>query len=110
MGVAGITARSPEHRAPVVSGAGHVGHDLGHRFVVEREVRQAPSRLAEIGAEHGGRSIVEVTEELEREMRGAAARLDFEKAALIRDQLLELRAAADTGGKEQPKRTPARSR
>jgi excinuclease ABC subunit B len=29
--------------------------------------------------------------ELEKQMRGAAARLEFEKAALLRDQIFELR-------------------
>jgi excinuclease ABC subunit B len=76
----------------------------------EKGVAKVAEARTAYGAGHGGRSIAEVTEELEKEMRGAAARLDFEKAALIRDQLLELRAAADTGGKEQPKRSPARSR
>ena len=34
----------------------------------------------------------ELVKVLEQEMREAAARLDFERAALLRDQLLELRA------------------
>jgi excinuclease ABC subunit B len=64
----------------------------------------AEPRAGYVG-DRGGRSIAEVTEELEREMREAAARLDFEKAAVIRDQLLELRAAAEVGAKEPDRRS-----
>ncbi|MQA88673.1 MAG: excinuclease ABC subunit UvrB [Gemmatimonas sp.] len=47
-----------------------------------------------------GRNPEEVIAELEGEMREAAARLDFERAAVLRDQLLEVKAAMD-GPKKQ---------
>jgi excinuclease ABC subunit B len=43
----------------------------------------------------GDRDPEELLRELEAEMRDAAAQLDFERAALLRDQLLELRAQMD---------------
>ncbi len=41
---------------------------------------------------------------LEEEMRQAAEALDFERAALLRDQLFELKAEADEGGKAKRRR------
>jgi excinuclease ABC subunit B len=41
---------------------------------------------------------------LEEEMRQAAEALDFERAALLRDQLFELKAEADEGGKAKTRR------
>ncbi|HET7273863.1 MAG TPA: excinuclease ABC subunit UvrB [Longimicrobiaceae bacterium] len=55
------------------------------------------ARVAEPAASYGedGRDPQELLRELEQEMRNAAAELDFERAALLRDQLLEVRAAVD---------------
>ena len=39
-------------------------------------------------------SVVEVLRELEEEMQEAASKLEFEKAALLRDQIMELKKGA----------------
>jgi excinuclease ABC subunit B len=52
------------------------------------------------------RSAAELLVEIEKEMRDAAAQLDFERAALLRDQYLELRAEMD-GAKPAPERRSA---
>jgi excinuclease ABC subunit B len=69
---------------------------------IERSTRVADFRskekkVAETRAPYGAgdRDPAEVMKELEAEMRDAAAELDFERAALLRDQLLELRAEMD---------------
>jgi excinuclease ABC subunit B len=57
-------------------------------------------KVAEPRAGYGGgpaRDPEELVRDLEAEMRDAAAQLDFERAALLRDQLLELRAEMDGG-------------
>jgi excinuclease ABC subunit B len=43
----------------------------------------------------GARQPEEVLKDIEKEMRDAAAQLDFERAALLRDQYLELKARID---------------
>ena len=58
----------------------------------------APGVAEKRGAYAGagdGRSPEEILATLEQETRDAAAQLDFERAALLRDQLLELRAEMD---------------
>jgi len=64
------------------------------------DAREKPlQKVAELrgtyGSDAGGRTAEELLAEIEREMRDAAAQLDFERAALLRDQLLEVRAAQD---------------
>jgi excinuclease ABC subunit B len=63
------------------------------------DAREKPlAKVAESRAAYGavaGRDPEELLRELELEMRDAAAQLDFERAALLRDQLLELRAGMD---------------
>jgi excinuclease ABC subunit B len=63
------------------------------------DARQKQLKVAEAKAAYGpereGKSPEELVKELENEMRDAAAQLDFERAALLRDQLLELRASMD---------------
>ncbi len=54
------------------------------------------------------RSAEELLREIEQEMRDAAAQLDFERAALLRDQYLELRAEMD-GARPAPERRTASS-
>jgi excinuclease ABC subunit B len=69
--------------------------------VADARMKQ-PARVAEAGPAYaGGKDPELMVAELEREMKDAAAQLDFERAALLRDQLLELRAAMDgaTGGR-----------
>jgi excinuclease ABC subunit B len=64
------------------------------------DAREKPlQKVAETRAAYGetARDPEEVVRELEAEMRDAAAQLDFERAALLRDQLLELRAQMDGG-------------
>ncbi len=63
------------------------------------DAQQRQLKVAEQRPRYGGsldsKSPEEVIVELENEMRDAAARLDFERAALLRDQLLEVRATLD---------------
>jgi excinuclease ABC subunit B len=63
-------------------------------------------KVAETRASYGadGKTAEEMVGELEAEMRDAAARLDFERAALLRDQLLEVRASMDGVRKVQGSR------
>ncbi|HEX2190065.1 MAG TPA: excinuclease ABC subunit UvrB [Longimicrobiaceae bacterium] len=83
---------------------------------IERSTRVADARtraepepkgrkVAEKRAEYGARDPQLLVRELEQEMRDAAAQLDFERAALLRDQLLELRAQLD--GAKKPAGAPA---
>ena len=63
---------------------------------VEREGREREARkVAEERASYGDEDRATTIERLEREMREAAAELDFETAARLRDQLFELKAKAD---------------
>lgn len=68
------------------------------------DAREKPiSKVAEKKAGYGpdgGKSPEEMMAMIEKEMRDAAARLDFERAALLRDQLLEIRAQMDGGSKK----------
>jgi len=64
------------------------------------DARERPSqKVAEArpmyGADGERRTPEELLAEIEKEMRDAAAQLDFERAALLRDQLLELKASID---------------
>ncbi|MDB4949639.1 MAG: UvrABC system protein [Gemmatimonadetes bacterium] len=83
---------------------------------IERATRVADSRSAKQDAAQakgmkvmeartpfGARKPEEMLADLEREMRDAAAQLDFERAALLRDQYLELKAQMD-GAKGLPQR------
>jgi len=59
----------------------------------EREGREREARkVAEAAASYGEEDRATMIERLEREMRDAAADLDFETAARLRDQLFELKA------------------
>jgi excinuclease ABC subunit B len=64
-------------------------------------------RLAEARAPYGARRPEEVLADLERDMRDAAAQLDFERAAVLRDQYLELKAQMDGAKTGQPQRRAA---
>jgi excinuclease ABC subunit B len=87
---------------------------------IERSTRVADSRstrqaavaeasrakhVAETRAAYG-KTPEELLKQIETEMRDAAAQLDFETAALLRDQYLELKASMD-GGKPAPQRRGA---
>jgi excinuclease ABC subunit B len=59
----------------------------------ERAEDRGVRRVAEAkGGRYEGRSIPEMIQELEAEMKAAAAALDFETAARLRDELFELKA------------------
>ncbi|CAN5895955.1 excinuclease ABC subunit UvrB [soil metagenome] len=63
-----------------------------------REKESALQRVAETRAKYSAaseRDPQELLQEIEQEMRDAAAQLDFERAAVLRDQLLELRATVE---------------
>src|SRR5687767_12355643 len=69
----------------------------------EREGRERDARkVAEATAAYGARDTAALVEQLERDMREAAANLDFETAARLRDQLFEIRAKAD-GSRSRPR-------
>jgi excinuclease ABC subunit B len=59
-----------------------------------RDAEQA-KRVAEQAPRYGGKDVPTLIAELEKEMKVAAANLDFEEAARLRDQLFELKAKAD---------------
>jgi excinuclease ABC subunit B len=63
-------------------------------------------KAAEQRAPYGGRTPEELLKQIEKEMRDAAAQLDFERAALLRDQYLELKAEMD-GARPAPQRRSA---
>jgi len=60
-------------------------------------------KVAERRAAFGEKTPAELLAEIEREMRDAAAQLDFERAALLRDQYLEIKAEMD-GARPAPQR------
>ncbi|HEX6912561.1 MAG TPA: excinuclease ABC subunit UvrB [Longimicrobium sp.] len=81
---------------------------------IERSTRVADARTpkvqpdarggaAERKAAIGARSAAELLKDVEQEMRDAAARLDFERAAVLRDQYMELKAEMD-GARPGPQR------
>ncbi len=61
------------------------------------DVRQRPMKVSEVAPSYADEvNREELVKILEREMADAASSLDFERAALLRDQLFELRASVDT--------------
>jgi len=62
-----------------------------------REARQGEQarRVAESATAYGAMDPAELIAQLEQEMKHAAAALDFETAARLRDQLFEIKAKAD---------------
>ena len=62
-------------------------HDLTERVRVAEKQAEYDLSLGELPPEEIGHTI----EQLEKAMRAAAAELEFEKAALLRDQIIELR-------------------
>jgi excinuclease ABC subunit B len=71
---------------------------------VEREAREQDRarRVAEAGGGYGAKDTAALIAELELEMKEAAAALDFETAARIRDELFEIKAKAD-GSRSRPR-------
>jgi excinuclease ABC subunit B len=73
-----------------------------HTILRGREVESAVIREA-----GGDFSLTELLRELEAEMQQASANLEFERAALLRDQILEVKSGAGIG-KIEPKRRPVK--
>ena len=69
---------------------------------VRTKAEPVPTKAAERKAA-GKKTLEEMLKDLEQEMRDAAAQLDFERAAVLRDQYLELKAEAD-GARPGPQR------
>ncbi|HEX8395348.1 MAG TPA: excinuclease ABC subunit UvrB [Longimicrobium sp.] len=69
---------------------------------VQPDARTGADRLREASVEFGARTPEETLKEIEVQMRDAAAQLDFERAAVLRDQYLELKAEMD--GAKTPQR------
>ena len=63
--------------------------------------RRRLTRVAESGAHYGAENLPALIKELEVQMREAAANLDFETAARLRDELFEVKAKA---GREERSR------
>jgi excinuclease ABC subunit B len=74
--------------------------ELSTRVADARTPKEAKvaERRADYMAERDGKAPEVVMAELEAEMREAAGQLDFERAALLRDQLLEIRTMLDGAG------------
>jgi excinuclease ABC subunit B len=62
---------------------------------LEKEEREKLRRVAEPGTQYTVADLEAMIERLEKEMREAAAELDFEAAARLRDEVFELRARRD---------------
>ncbi len=77
--------------------------------VADARERPASPRVAEVMASYQDEmNLEEVIKALEGEMEEAAGALDFERAALLRDELFELRARLEKGrGKGAPTPAPA---
>jgi len=68
--------------------------------VADARLKPAAARVSEDPATYAAEiDREEMIKALEAEMEAAAEALDFERAALLRDQLFELRAAAGAGGR-----------
>ncbi|MCK5483752.1 MAG: UvrB/UvrC motif-containing protein, partial [Gemmatimonadetes bacterium] len=61
--------------------------------VADARVAESPGRRDR----YGGVDPAELAHQLENEMKEAAQALDFERAARLRDELFEVRAAIETG-------------
>jgi excinuclease ABC subunit B len=73
---------------------------------IEKTIRDINDRLRQVAEEEPGyttaadlpkEEIARLVAELERQMKQAAKELDFERAALLRDQVVELRTELFTG-------------
>lgn len=69
---------------------------------------ESVSRVAEAASAYAGRQGAELVAAIEAEMREAAADLDFERAARLRDQLFDVRAHLDTTAPRAPSREQAK--
>jgi excinuclease ABC subunit B len=73
-----------------------------HTILRGREI--AASVVQEAG---GDFNVTELLRELEEEMQHASANLEFERAALLRDQIMEVKSDAGIA-KIEPKRRPVK--
>jgi len=73
-----------------------------HTILRGREI--AASVIQEAG---GDFNLTELLRELEAEMQQASANLEFERAALLRDQIMEVKSGSGLG-KIDPKRKPVK--
>ncbi len=73
-----------------------------HTILRGREIESSVIREA-----GGDFNVTELLRELEKEMQQASANLEFERAALLRDQIMEVRSGAGID-KIEPKRRPMR--
>jgi excinuclease ABC subunit B len=69
------------------------------RFTTSVADARAASAARETPGRYGGADPAELARQLESEMRAAAQELDFERAARLRDELFDVRAALDTGSR-----------
>jgi len=73
-----------------------------HTILRAREIES--SVIREVG---GDFNLTELLRELEEEMQEASANLEFERAALLRDQILEVKSGVGLT-KIEPKRRPVK--
>jgi excinuclease ABC subunit B len=73
-----------------------------HTILRGREIEASVIREA-----GGDFNVTELLRELEQEMQEASANLEFERAALLRDQIMEVKSGAGIG-KIEPRRRPVR--
>ena len=71
------------------------------------DARETQPAVFEREGSHGELSVEELAEAIEKEMRAAAAALDFEAAARLRDELFEIRARIEDGKARRPAGLPA---
>ena len=74
------------------------------------DARDAQPSVFERGESYQDLSDEELIEVLEKDMREAAAALDFETAARVRDQLFEIRVRVEKAGQKREPGLPAASR
>ena len=87
----------------------NVKHGITPSTIVKEihDLTQSLRKVAEPGAEYRAGSDIpkheahRLIQEMEKQMKTAAQNLEFEKAALLRDQILELRRSMD-GGEDVP--------
>jgi excinuclease ABC subunit B len=65
------------------------------------DARERPQFVAERAPAYGAEDSADYLKELQREMAAAAAALDYERAALLRDQIFELRVRLESSGKSR---------
>ncbi|NLE84508.1 MAG: excinuclease ABC subunit B, partial [Chloroflexi bacterium] len=68
-------------------------HDITERLAnVAKEDKKAPRSARELAASMEQRELERMIKEMENQMRAAAQELEFERAAMLRDQVYELKA------------------